>query len=993
MKNYITYFILILLLLSEGCRKDDSAIRNLKMLEGGKTFAVPTGTVADQSVKKKFPDAKIIYLNNVLDCALAVQGGKADASVYDLPVLKNIAAKNNGVEVLSELLFEDQYGFAVQLSNVSLKNTIDSVLSLLKSNGTYDEMIKRWFPDKGDPGPMPEIKTGNEAGTLIFGTSATTEPMSFVDKNLQAVGFDIEFASHVAKSLNKKLEIVDMEFGAMLPALISGKVEMIGAGLSITEERAKKVLFSACYYPSGIAALVKSAKVKGNKSSVKKLSTIEDLNSKKLAVLIGSIHDAYANKTFPAAEILQYQSVPDLLNAVTSGKADVAFYDQTFLKEVLEKNQNLGVFQNSIFSSYIGAGFNKQNPDLLAQFNKFLNEIKSNGVYNDMVDRWMEKGNTQMPAIISTNTAGQLNVGVVSDLGMPFSMIKDGKLCGFDIELSSRFAAYLNKEYVPVDLQFGSLISSLSTNKIDLITSCLTITEERKKQINFSEPYHTSGISVIALKTNIEMRKTAVLNKTDDIADKKIGIFTGTVHDAFIEKKYPKAKVFRFESTADLVISIKSGKIDVAMLDLITARIMLKHNPELDLLTDNILNMPLGVGFNKNNPELRDEFNRFLNELRTDGTYDSIANRWFNENSDLAVMPRFTIPATGRKIVVGIALEDLPYVALINGEYAGFDIEMIQNFAKRHHYQLEMVPMEFASLVAALASGKVDMIADGIAISEERAKQINFSDSYAEFKTAVIASKTALRENYNPAGEVTTTSFFEKVKSSFYSNIIFEKRYLLIINGLFITIVIAVFAAIFGSLLGGLVCFMRMSASWFLSVIARFYISLLRGTPVLVLLMIIYYVVFASVNINPVVVAIFAFGLNFAAYVSEMFRTSIESIDKGQTEAGIASGFTRIQTFIHIILPQAMRSVLPVYKGEFISLVKMTSIVGYIAVQDLTKASDIIRSRTFDAFFPLIMAAFIYLVIAWILTWALGYVEISVDPKRKRTFSIREAKS
>ena len=192
-------------------------------------------------------------------------------------------------------------------------------------------------------------------------------------------------------------------------------------------------------------------------------------------------------------------------------------------------------------------------------------------------------------------------------------------------------------------------------------------------------------------------------------------------------------------------------------------------------------------------------------------------------------------------------------------------------------------------------------------------------------------------------------------------------------------------------MLGGLICWMKMSKRRFLSAFANVNINLLRGTPVLVLLMIIYYIVFASVNINPVLVAIFAFGLNFAAYVSEMFRTSIESIEKGQKEAGIAGGFTKVQTFIHIITPQALRHLLPVYKGEFISLVKMTSIVGYIAVQDLTKASDIIRSRTFDAFFPLIMAAVLYLILAWLLTWALGYVEIRVDPKRKRSTKKLEA--
>lgn len=147
--------------------------------------------------------------------------------------------------------------------------------------------------------------------------------------------------------------------------------------------------------------------------------------------------------------------------------------------------------------------------------------------------------------------------------------------------------------------------------------------------------------------------------------------------------------------------------------------------------------------------------------------------------------------------------------------------------------------------------------------------------------------------------------------------------------------------------------------------------------------MIIFYIVFASVDIDPVLVAVIAFGLNFAAYVSEMFRTGIEGVDTGQTEAGIAIGFSKVKTFIFIVLPQAARRILPVYKGEMISLVKMTSIVGYIAVQDLTKASDIIRSRTFDAFFPLIMVAVLYFLISWLLMLLLGYVERKTNPKLK----------
>ena len=226
-------------------------------------------------------------------------------------------------------------------------------------------------------------------------------------------------------------------------------------------------------------------------------------------------------------------------------------------------------------------------------------------------------------------------------------------------------------------------------------------------------------------------------------------------------------------------------------------------------------------------------------------------------------------------------------------------------------------------------------------------------------------------------------TFLQDIADSFYSNIILENRYVLILDGLQTTIVISIFSTLFGTLLGGLICFMRMSKKKLLQIPSKLYISLLRGTPVLVILMIIFYVVFASVDIDPVFVAVIAFGLNFAAYVSEMFRTGIEGVDKGQSEAGIALGFTKVKTFIFIILPQAVRRILPVYKGEMISLVKMTSIVGYIAVQDLTKASDIIRSRTFDAFFPLIMVAVLYFLISWLLMLSLGYVERLTNPKLK----------
>jgi polar amino acid transport system substrate-binding protein len=242
------------LLVLPGC-SDRKKITDFHQLHG-KEFAVPTGTVADQLVLSTFPDAKFKYFNSVLDAAIAVKQGKADAAAYDEPILKNIAAQNPGLVVLPQKITTDDYGFAVRQDDQALKNAIDGVIHEIKSNGEYGLMLQRWLPDDGAPEPMPEIITGNE-GVLRFGTAAVTEPFSFVDGSQRVVGLDIEIASLVAKKLNKRLQVVNMEFGAMIPALVANKVDMIGACITITDERAKKVLFSTPYYTGGIAAMVK----------------------------------------------------------------------------------------------------------------------------------------------------------------------------------------------------------------------------------------------------------------------------------------------------------------------------------------------------------------------------------------------------------------------------------------------------------------------------------------------------------------------------------------------------------------------------------------------------------------------------------------------------------------------------------------------------------------------------------------------------------------
>ena len=206
-------------------------------------------------------------------------------------------------------------------------------------------------------------------------------------------------------------------------------------------------------------------------------------------------------------------------------------------------------------------------------------------------------------------------------------------------------------------------------------------------------------------------------------------------------------------------------------------------------------------------------------------------------------------------------------------------------------------------------------------------------------------------------------SFWEQ----FQFNLIEGGRYKMVIDGLGVTVLIALSAAAMGVVLGSLIALMRLSnlrvGRWrWLSGIARAYVDLIRGTPLVMQLLIMYFIVFGTTNIPKVVVAILTFGLNSAAYVSEMVRGGILSVDKGQTEAGRSLGLSSGATLLKIVMPQAIKNALPSLLNEFIMLLKETSIVGYIALMDLAKAADYIRSRTFSAFFPLLTVTAIYLI-------------------------------
>ncbi|MFT3984716.1 MAG: amino acid ABC transporter permease [Lachnospiraceae bacterium] len=204
--------------------------------------------------------------------------------------------------------------------------------------------------------------------------------------------------------------------------------------------------------------------------------------------------------------------------------------------------------------------------------------------------------------------------------------------------------------------------------------------------------------------------------------------------------------------------------------------------------------------------------------------------------------------------------------------------------------------------------------------------------------------------------------------NSFYQNFIKENRYEYILTGLGNTLLVTSLAVLIGILLGFIVAIVRSTYDKtgrmrLLNAVCNVYLTVIRGTPIVLQLLITYFVIFASVSVSKIFVAVIAFGINSGAYVAEIIRSGIMSIDNGQFEAGRSLGFSYIQTMIYFILPQAFKNVLPALGNEFVVLLKETSVAGYIAMQDLTKGADIIRSQTYSAFMPLMMAAAIYLVL------------------------------
>lgn len=515
-----------------------------------------------------------------------------------------------------------------------------------------------------------------------------------------------------------------------------------------------------------------------------------------------------------------------------------------------------------------------------------------------------------------------------------------------------------------------------------ILLCCICLCSCNNKKIDSSKQTVKVGKSASNTISNLKEQKE--LLKLEDFNGQPIGVLTGSLFDQIVSKYFPDSKKVYFNTSSDELQALRSGTIKGYVDDYPTAYDCSLENEDIAILKDIIETTYFAFAFAKSDKgkAICDELSAYILNIKENGKLQELNDKWFQMDESKRQVEDYTLfPADKGTLKVAVDAANSPFNYLKNDRYVGYEVNILVDFCKEKGYALDIDGMDFDALIPGIVSERYDIASGSIGISEERKESVNFSEPNYDSKMIMVCEKEDL---YGDSGLINENkSIIKSLKDSLEKNFIREHRWKMIFNGLWITIVISAFSAVFGSALGFAVCYLRRMKNTTCMRIAVLYVRVIQGIPMLVLLMILYYIIFNKSPVPSVVVAIIGFSINFSAYVSEMIRIGIEAVDIGQTEAALSLGYSRQQTFWKYILPQAAKHFLPVYKGELVSMIKMTSIVGYIAIEDLTKVSDIIRSRTYEAFFPLILTAVIYFIISGLMTSILTKIEISVDPKRR----------
>lgn len=963
-----------------GCAKPGSEpITSLEQLgEAGRKIGVQGDMMEFDMLKRDYPNAEVLAYN---DCTAAyedVAKGRLEAFVYARREMEfALANGTKGVRLLDENYSVNTVavGISPKAAVTDLQGRINAFLAECRADGTLDDMYLRWVIN-GDE-TMPDIAVPENPSThLRVGTAGTALPYSYF-AGTELAGYDIELAYRFAAWLNADVEFKIYDFGGIVAAAQSGDVDCIMSNLYITPEKAEAILFSDPLFDVEITAMVHDdGTAQGSASGTVRW---QDYNGKKLGVLVGPLMEDAAKAFFPDSEYLLFDSYPDCVTALLAGKIDGFLGDEPGVKSIRAEQPKVDYIHESLTENNYSFAFRKDDQKsaaLCREFNAFLKKCWEDGTMEEL-DVWFgvdeAKKTVDMSGLSGEN--GTIRV-VTTSTDMPWSYIKDGKHVGYDIDLVVRFCRDRGYALEIGDVDFAGRIPAIQSGKYDFTTD-MNVTPERMEQVLFSDPTSHGGIVLAVrasdLAASIQPESAAEYSEYSDLSGKRVSMLTGAPFEELVRSKVPDVGEFSyFNSAPDTILALKSGKTDAFLTNNAVGALAVNRNPELALFPQDLDTSAFGIAFAKGDPA-RDMWQAAYDAI-SEETKNALWEKWTGSDDSVKLLPEQDWPGSNGTVQAAVcdSLEPMSYMGN-GGQLIGFDIEMILLMAKELDVHVEFTGMEFSAIMSSVQADKALLGAGSIIATDERKQSVDFVEYYpAAFVLVVRAFRIE-----------TGGSFLSAIADSFQKTFIRENRWKLFLKGIGTTMLITVLSVLFGTILGFAVFMLCRNGNPAANFITRFFVWLVQGMPAVVLLMILYYIIFGRVNISGAAVSVVGFTLVFGSAVFGMLRAGVGAIDKGQLEAAYALGYTNRKAFFRIILPQALPHFMPAYKGEITALIKATAVVGYVAVQDLTKIGDIVRSRTYEAFFPLIAVAIIYFILAAILTFLVNRIEIRIDPRRR----------
>ncbi len=495
--------------------------------------------------------------------------------------------------------------------------------------------------------------------------------------------------------------------------------------------------------------------------------------------------------------------------------------------------------------------------------------------------------------------------------------------------------------------------------------------------------------------------------KLSVLKGKTAGVLTGTPQDQIVQENIEDVNLQYFSTATDLALALQTKKIDFFAISSVNYYNMADQYPEFAYIDVSLAEYNVGTVFPKTEKgdALRKELNEYIAKIKENGELTELQDYWLYPND----WQNIDLPESGDRGLLKLATPNtlIPFSFMIHDKNVGFDIAIIAGFCEEYGYGLSIDNVDFAGALSGITTGKYDLAAGQISWTAERAESVNYSDFYYTQKIVAIvnadeinspylvkADQTEEKADLKESGLSADASSSGDAKAAVSADasgkpghgnrslgerirrtLIEEKRWLSIIHGLLVTMLITFGGFLLANLLGAFFCAMSLSKKKGFKLLSRIYSGLMQGLPIVVILMILYYVIFAHFKISNILVAVIGFGLVFGAYMAQLFESGISGVDRGQTEAALAIGFTRRQAFHCLVIPQAARAILPAYFSNLISMMKGTAVVGYIAVTDLTRVGDIIRSNTYEAIIPLLTIAAIYFLMTVLLFLLMGLIQ------------------